>query len=428
MNLKLLQAIKKISFWVRCPLFVKVLLWGGLMFFTKVNAQDRHVPDRSINTFDTIRYQPEVEEKDLTDVFRLIFRKNTNKDLTNDSVLTKPIYSVVPAVGYSLQTKLAAVVSGNLVFNLSPEAKLSAVSANATYTQNKQFYTHIQPFISTKGNLYRLVGDYRFYKYPQSTFGLGSEQSILDEDPMVYNYLRFYQTVLRKLKGNLSIGLGFNLDYHWNISHEGNLNGTPSHFSWYDTSQTTTSSGLTFNALYDSRDNPINSKRGTFTNVQFRNNFKALGSNSNWRSITLDVRKYFPFPAKSNNVLAFWSYNVLVVSGKPPFLDLPSTGWDSYNSTGRGFIQGRYRGTKMVYLESEYRFKLTSNGLLGGAVFVNEQSFSSFPGTPLQAFQTGYGAGLRIKLNKKSNTNLAIDYGFGTQGSKGLFISVGEVF
>lgn len=245
---------------------------------------------------------------------------------------------------------------------------------------------------------------------------------------MIYNYLRFYQTVLRTIKGNFSIGLGYNLDYHWDISHEGNLNGTPSDYAKYEFSKNTVSSGLTLNGLYDSRDNPINAKKGFFANVQFRNNFKALGSNSNWKSVILDFRKYLPFPSNSDNTLAFWSYNLLVVSGKPPFLDLPATGWDSNNSTGRGFIQGRYRGTKMVYLESEYRFGITANGLLGGAVFVNEEFFSSFPGSRLEAFQTGFGGGLRIKLNKKSNTNLAIDYGFGTQGSKGFFITVGELF
>lgn len=245
---------------------------------------------------------------------------------------------------------------------------------------------------------------------------------------MDYNYFRFYQTVLRKISRSFFIGAGYNLDYHWKISHEGNINGTPSDYAKYEKTKQTTSSGLTLNALLDSRDNPINSNKGVYTNLQLRNNFKALGSNSNWRSVIVDFRKYFAFPLKSQNTLAFWSYNVLVIDGKPPYLDLPSTGWDSYNATGRGFIQGRYRGTKMVYLESEYRFKISSNGLFGGVVFVNEESFSSVPGSRLQSFQTGFGTGLRIKLNKKSNTNLAIDYGFGTQGSQGLFISVGEVF
>ena len=31
-------------------------------------------------------------------------------------------------------------------------------------------------------------------------------------------------------------------------------------------------------------------------------------------------------------------------------------------------------------------------------------------------------------MNKFSNTNLAIDYGFGVNGSHGLFFNLGEVF
>ena len=36
--------------------------------------------------------------------------------------------------------------------------------------------------------------------------------------------------------------------------------------------------------------------------------------------------------------------------------------------------------------------------------------------------------GIRIKLNKYSRTNIAIDYGFGLGGSQGLFVNLGEVF
>jgi hypothetical protein len=82
----------------------------------------------------------------------------------------------------------------------------------------------------------------------------------------------------------------------------------------------------------------------------------------------------------------------------------------------------------MVYLETEYRFKITSNGLLGGVAFLNGQSLSAAPGTPLESIQPGYGLGARIKLSKISKTNLDIDYGFGNQGSRGLFLTVGEVF
>lgn len=367
-------------------------------------------------------------QKDMADVISSIFKKNKPSVNSPDTMTTKPIFSGIVAIGYSLQTKLAAVISGNVAFHLTPETKLSTITASATYTQNKQFFIPVLSNISTKDNRYKLIGDLRFYKYPQSTFGLGSAAPIENEDPMDYDYFRFYETVLRKIKGNFFMGAGYDFDRHWRISHKGNRNGTPSDFSKYDTSKQTTSSGITINGLYDSRDNPLNAKKGFFSSVQLRNNFKAIGSNSNWQSLIVDIRKYFPFPCTSNNTLAFWSYNAVVINGKPPYLDLPSTGWDNYNATGRGFIQGRYRGTKMVYLETEYRFRITSNGLLGGVVYANEESFASGPGSKLQAFQLGYGTGLRIKLNKQSNTNLAIDYAFGTQGSKGLFITVGELF
>ena len=70
---------------------------------------------------------------------------------------------------------------------------------------------------------------------------------------------------------------------------------------------------------------------------------------------------------------------ILLFKGNPPYLDLPSTGWDSYNNTGRGYVQGRYRGKDLMYLESEYRFGITRNGLFGGVVFANAETVSNYP-------------------------------------------------
>lgn len=69
----------------------------------------------------------------------------------------------------------------------------------------------------------------------------------------------------------------------------------------------------------------------------------------------------------------------------------------------------------MVYQEAEYRFQMSQNGLLGGVVFINAQTFSAAEGTALQKLQPGCGLGARIKLNKVSKTNICIDYGFGTR-------------
>jgi hypothetical protein len=161
-----------------------------------------------------------------------------------------------------------------------------------------------------------------------------------------------------------------------------------------------------------------------------------MGSDANWQSLLLEFKGYKKFPAESDNIIAFWSYNWFTFGGKPPYLLLPSTGWDANVNTGRGFIQGRYRGSNMLYLESEYRFLITSNGLFGGVVFANAETFSGRESTlegsasfkTFDPIQPGYGAGIRIKLNKFSRANLCVDYGWGTGGSKGVAVNLGEVF
>jgi hypothetical protein len=82
----------------------------------------------------------------------------------------------------------------------------------------------------------------------------------------------------------------------------------------------------------------------------------------------------------------------------------------------------------MVYLESEYRFALSKSGLFGGVAFVNCESQSQWPSDKFSYLAPGEGVGLRIKMNKHSDVNLCIDYGFGIGGSRGFFFNLGEVF
>lgn len=365
-------------------------------------------------------------QKDLSDVLTELFHGKPAPEV--DSITTKPQISVVPAIGYTLVTNFAIVVSGNIAFRTGPQSRISSIVASASYTEKKQFIMPVQTNFWTHNNKYEFIGNYAYLKYPQSTYGLGSSSSIANEDPMNYSLIQFYETVLRKVTGNFFAGIGFDFDDHFNISEKGNYNGLVSDYAKYGTSSSSVSSGFTLNGVYDSRDNSINPFRGAYFGLQLRTADKAFGSTSEWQSVILDARKYFNLPEGSGNVLALWNYDWLIVSGQPPYLDLPATGWDSNWATGRGYIQGRFRGAQMVYFEGEYRYRITSNGLIGGTVFLNAESFSAGQGTRLQSFQPGFGPGLRIKLNKVSKTNVSANYGFGNQGSRGLFISVGEAF
>ncbi|HEX9508844.1 MAG TPA: hypothetical protein VF939_00065 [Puia sp.] len=412
-------------------LFILLVIFSDLLQAQEkdqqaVKTDSGHV---AYSNHDTIGANGEVEQADIADVIKSLLKRNRiPQKKVDDSLIVKPTFSGLPAIGYTLTTRLAGTFSGNMAFRTDSGAKLSTITASAAYTQNKQFTIPVESNIWTKNNRFNLLGDYRFYKYPQDTYGLGSNSAIENEELLNYYFFRFAEVAQKHLFSNFFAGLGYMIEYQWDIDDKPPHNETISDFKKYDSSNSTVASGLIVNALFDSRDNSINTSKGFYSSVQYRSNLTALGSKRNWQSLIIDTRKYFRFPENSRNVLAFWSYDWLIIQGKPPYLDLPSTTWDVYSNTGRGYIQGRFRGAQMIYLETEYRMAITANGLLGAVVFLNAESLSAAPGTRLESIQPGFGTGLRVKLNKKSKTNVCIDYGFGTQGSHGLFINIAEMF
>jgi hypothetical protein len=273
-----------------------------------------------------------------------------------------------------------------------------------------------------------LQGDLRYYKFPTNTFGLGSKTVLKDADAVDYSHLKIYQNIMRKIAGNFSGGVGFNYDYHWNIIEIKKSANNITDLDRYGFGKTSVSSAITFNLQFDSRLNSNNPSNCAYVNFQIRNNLKVIGSSNNWQSIMIDARYYIQTSKKSGNVLALWGYNWRILSGTPPYFDLPTTGLDTYNNTARGYVEGRFRGLNLIYAEAEYRFRLTKNGLLGGVIFSNASTLTEWPNNKFEKINPGNGIGLRIKMNKLSNSNLCIDYGIGTGGSRGFSFNLNEVF
>ena len=111
--------------------------------------------------------------------------------------------------------------------------------------------------------------------------------------------------------------------------------------------------------------------------------------------------------------------------------------WSSGSRSGRGYVQGRFRGTAEFYAEAEWRFRITNSGVLGGVLFANTESFARPAGnipqysdsgeTLFQHFRYAGGFGLRIMLNRQSRANMTMDLAFG-DNSVGLYFGAGEVF
>ena len=319
----------------------------------------------------------------------------------------------------------------NLSFYTASAANtnISAIALNpAISLTHNQFLLPAVFNIWSPHNGVNFVGDVRYYIYPTYTYGLGSNTSLSNDNLINYSYIRVYQEVLKHIYSDFYGGLSYNLDYHFGIKVI-ETDGLGTDFEQYNNNATkTTSSGVSAILIYDSRKNSNNPVDATYFSVSYRSNFTFLGSDANWQGFQGEFRKYIALFHNPRHILAFWNLNWYNFGGKSPYLDLPSTGWDSYSNTGRGYIQGRLRGTGFEYAEAEYRFCLTKNGLLGGVVFTNAESVAQSNTLHFENLLPGYGFGLRVKANKKSSVNFAIDYGFGTQGSQGFAFNVSEVF
>jgi hypothetical protein len=370
------------------------------------------------------------DEKDLLDLARTILKKDVTVPADTANIHSRKVrFSGLPAVGYSLQTNFAVIVFGNAAFYTydTPQERASTVMTSLSYTAYNQIIFPIQANIWTKDNDLNIVADWRYMYYPSYTYGLGGHTKPADGYMIDYSYLRLHQTVLKSVAPQTYIGLGYDLDYYWNIHEEDLPKGRITDFERYGFSTTSISSGISANVLYDNRRNTINAENGWYAAVAYRPHYTFMGSDNNWASLQADFRKYIRLPSSRRQVIAFWNYYWLSF-GHAPYLALPSTGWDAFVNTGRGYIQGRFRSKYMLYLESEYRFDILRNGLIGGVTFINAQSFSEEQTNRFEVVAPGAGAGLRIKLNKYSGTNLAIDYAFGLDGSRGFFVNLGEVF
>jgi len=369
------------------------------------------------------------QQTDLIDIGMKAFgRDPRSRTQTTEEIKAGLKISAGPIIEYLKATGVAygAAGSGGFITDTSRQTNFSSMLLTIKYTQRKQFLLPFQSSIWLPGNKYYFLGDWRFMHYPQDTYGFGGRTTETNVYIVSYKYLRFYETAFKRVFDNFYAGIGYRFDDHWQIEQ---LLIDPRYitdFTKYGYSKTSVSSGVTLNLLYDTRRNSINPVAGGFySNIEYRYNFTELGSTHAWSGLLIDIRKYIRLPHRM--ILALWSYNVFTLHGNPPYLDLPATGSDTYNNTGRGYEQGRFLGKNMIDLEAELRFPITGNGLLGGVVFANAESLSEFSDR-FEVVSFACGIGLRVKFNKLSNANVAIDYGVGKNGSHSFFGNLGECF
>ncbi|HQR29954.1 MAG TPA: hypothetical protein PLL32_06060 [Anaeromyxobacteraceae bacterium] len=363
--------------------------------------------------------------------------------------------AVLPAVGYNPAMGFLFGATGTLGMYLGPASTttISSTQAVALYSTMNQLTLQVSSTVMTSGNDWELVGDWRFLLFNQLTYGLGTGPQALEAAGIRqdFDFIRFHETAYRRVTGDLYAGLGYRFDRYYAVSEPGaDLGAVPpvvgpnlaySQAFGFDPSASTLS-GVTVAALWDSRDSTINPYRGLYGSAAFTVHPTWLGSSQASTGLEAQFRAYLPLGNDvPRDVIALWLYYKGVTSGAAPYLTLPAVAWDQKNRTGRGYVQGRWRGTHEVYGEVEWRFRITTNGLLGGVVFANAQSYAapafqaSGPGWSyssekvgaLQFIRPAGGVGLRFMMNRDSRSNVALDLAVGER-SFGVWFNAGEYF
>lgn len=374
-----------------------------------------------------------IKKKDLIDVARHVLK--IRSATRPDTVVTHKIYfSILPISSSEEGATKAIITSTTAGFYLGERSttKLSSITFTPYFNFTGRYGLPIRSNIWLNNNEWNILGDTRFLIYPINTWGLGGNQPESDNFLLNYKYFRFYQSALKRVTSYFFVGMGYNLDDYIDLDvTPSDVNAFKKFTNYkYGTAEdeSSVSSGPTINLLYDTRNNSLNPTPGVYANIIYRYNTMPLGSDNNWQSLYIDLRKYISLThTGSKNMFAFWAYYWTSLTPGTPYLDLPSIGMDPYQRSGRGIEQSRYRGQRLCYFETEYRRDITANGLLGFVLFSNVNSVTQPNNNRFVYWHPAGGGGLRIKFNKKSDTNVCIDYGFSKNYSS-VRINLGEAF
>ena len=140
---------------------------------------------------------------------------------------------------------------------------------------------------------------------------------------------------------------------------------------------------------------------------------KWVGSQYGFNRFILDARKYFNPWLK--HVIAIQA-TTMSASGDVPFFELSKLGGDNRM---RGYYEGAIRDKVLIDAQLEYRMPVWNIFGIVGWIGTGRVA-DSYSHISLDGFHISYGGGLRIRIDSKNNTNLRIDYGFGSSGVQGL--------
>ena len=274
----------------------------------------------------------------------------------------------------------------------------------------------------------RIFGDFWYKNMPDHYWGVGYENGVnvaKSDTTTAYNRQWWWinPRFLYQFKPNYFIGL--NIDYNSTEgSSESNGVGSDSTYQLYN--KTPMNGGFGLIARYDSRDIPVDARKGIYIDLRGTFYSDVIGSQNNYQVYQLDYRQ-FQTMNKEGHVLA-WQTKTRISNGEVPYGEMSQLGtpFDL-----RGYQWGRFRDNNMFYFLTEYRNtfykkdgKMSKHAAvvwMGSGTIFNEQQIRNNDLSWLPNFGIGY------RLEVQPRMNLRLDYGIGRE-STGIYFNFNQAF
>lgn len=337
--------------------------------------------------------------------------------LIDFSVIPGPFYN--PEMSFGIGLSAVGLYRGD---SDDKETQLSSLVINGFGSANGSFGAAIENKTFFKKDKIRLYITANTYRAVETYYGVGYETNKNDKNAQDYkrDLYEISPTLLYNILPHTFIGGGAHLNYT-----EANNVESPSNKQVVTNDELSFSNsykiiGVTLKAFHDSRDFTLNAKKGRLIDLSYTYYEKSLGSDANFRKITVEWAEYYSIDKKSKNILAF-QFKTEANSGEVP--------WDQYAKVGgskglRGYYEGRYRDNNVLHSQLEFRHKIKRpHGVVawvGGAM--TGESYSELRHSQvLKNFGVGY------RLEVKERVNVRFDYGIG-DGESGFYMNISEAF
>ncbi|MCE3227387.1 MAG: outer membrane protein [Bacteroidetes bacterium] len=330
---------------------------------------------------------------------------------------------VLPLLYYTPDTRWAAGAAGVYYFKIKgknddeKETRVSNVQFLSDYTQNKQLDVWGQWNIFTRNENYLFKGELRFRNFPDRFYGIGNTSIKKNEERYEYNLFSFKTLALKKVYKSVFVGVDYHFEQEYDFKYTDGGALQTGTITGYDGG---IQSAIGLVGIYDSRDNVINTFKGSLFEVSSYFYLPQLGSTFNFTFLNLTHQKFWQ--VKKKHIIAIQT-KARYGFGQVPFLDMSQAGNDDML---RGYPKNRFRDVNFLGTQIEYRFPLFWR--LGGVTFAGAGDvFAKHKDLSLNTVKYSIGAGLRFVVNPAERLNIRLDYGYGREGGYFYFI-VAEAF